>query len=658
MRNECVWFPESDFIESTRLYQWMKKLGYKNYEQFYQNSITDISWFWDEAVKALDIQWYKPYANTVNLSKGLKWPIWFEGSESNVLHNAVEKWASSSLTKDRQALIWESDDEKVRTYSYSQLQEEINFVSNGLYDLGIRKGDIVAIYMPMIPETVIAMLAIAKLGAIFSPAFSGYGAEAVAARIKAAKAKALITADGFLRRGKRINMKEEADRAVQLSPSIEKVVVIKRLNNDINWNKTKDIEWDSIKKRGETIITSGNPVKTVRLNSNEELMLIYTSGTTGKPKGAVHTHTGFPIKAAFDAGIIMDVKQGDTLFWYTDMGWMMGPFLVFGGLINGASILIFEGTPDFPSPDRIWNVTSKHNVTHLGLSPTIIRSLMKFGDKWAARNDLSKLRVIGSTGEPWNPEPWLWLYEKIGQKRIPICNYSGGTEISGGILGNVLIKPIAPITFNSPIPGMAADVYDEHGSSISNCVGELVLKKPWVGMTNGFWKEPERYVHSYWNRWPNIWVHGDWVIKDDIGYWTITGRSDDVLNVAGKRLGPTELESILVEHENVVETATIGIPDNVKGEIAICFVVLKNKSVDGSALKQELMNLVSKKLGKALKPKEIFFVADLPKTRNAKVMRRAIKAAFLNKDAGDLSSLENPQTVEEIREVGGEYFKR
>ncbi|WP_017753943.1 AMP-binding protein [Calidifontibacillus oryziterrae] len=653
MSNKAVWFPNTAYIESTRLYQWMKKLGFHTYEDFYEKSIDNIEWFWDEATKTLDLKWYKPYERTLNLANGLKWPKWFEGSKFNVVYNAVEKWALSETTKNDTALIWESDDGKVIRYTFEQLNDSVTKAAKGLAAEGIQKGDVITIYMPMIPETMIAMLAIAKIGAIFSPAFSGYGADAVATRINAAEAKMLITADGYLRRGKTVLMKDEADRAVGLSSSIEKVVVVRRLNIDIPWQSVRDIAWDELIEKGSS---QESELITMEMDHDEPLMLLYTSGTTGKPKGAVHTHTGFPIKAAFDAGIAMDVKNGDTLFWYTDMGWMMGPFLVFGGLINGSSIVLFEGTPDFPNPDRIWEVTSNHHVTHLGISPTLIRSLMKHGEAWAKKHDLSNLRVIGSTGEPWNPEPWMWLFEHVGGKRIPIFNYSGGTEISGGILGNVLVKPIGPITFNSPIPGMSVHVYNENGDPVLNEVGELVITKPWVGMTNGFWNEPERYENSYWSRWADTWVHGDWVIKDSDGFFTITGRSDDILNVAGKRLGPAELESILVEHENIVEAGTIGIPDDVKGEVAICFAVLKDNQVDKKKVKQEAMDLVAEKIGKALKPKEIFFVDDLPKTRNAKVMRRAMKAGFLNKDAGDLSSLENPHTVEAIRDLGKKFL--
>ncbi|WP_096201505.1 AMP-binding protein [Bacillus sp. FJAT-45350] len=645
MTEKAVWFPTEELIQSSRLYQWMNQLGFTDYEEFLKACTDDVSWFWTEAEKVLEIDWYKQYNQTLDLSKGMKWPEWYVNGEMNTVHNAVEKWAQNKETAANIALIWEGEDGIVEQYTFAELSEEIAKVSKGLKVNGLGKGDIAAIYMPMVPQTVIAMLAISKIGAIYSPVFSGYGADAIATRLNASEAKMLITADGFLRRGKPVAMKEEADKAVAISPSIEKVVVYRRLERDIPWDDKRDVDWQAI--------AESEPLnETEKMNSSDPLMLIYTSGTTGRPKGAVHTHAGFPLKSAFDAGIGMDVQKGERLFWFTDMGWMMGPFLVFGGLLNGASIVLYEGTPDFPEPNRLWKLVEDHKVTHLGISPTLIRGMMKHGESWANQHDISSLKVIGSTGEPWNPEPWMWLFEKIGKSRIPIFNYSGGTEISGGILGNVLIRPIGPITFNSPLPGMDVNVFNDEGKPVTNEVGELVLTKPWVGMTNGFWKEPERYEEAYWSRWSDVWVHGDWVIKDDEGFWTITGRSDDILNVAGKRLGPAEVESILVEHSSVIEAGTIGIPDEVKGEAAVCFAVLHSGVEESEELKKELLNLVAEKMGKALRPKSIHFVKDLPKTRNAKVMRRAIKAAYLDKDAGDLSSLENPQAVDAIRKLG------
>lgn len=635
---KTAWIPTEDYMRSTRLYQWMNKLGYTNYDSFYRQSITDIGWFWDEAVQDMGIKWHRPYNQVLDLSKGKEWPSWFVDGELNVTQSALDKWLQDSEMAQSAALIWEGEDEAVRSYTFAELTEWVDRVAHGLKQMGIVKGDRIAIYLPMIPETVVAMLAICKVGAIFVPNFSGYGAEAVSKRLEGSGAKMLITADGYYRRGKVIPMKEAADEAVKLVNSVEKVVTVRRIGCEIPWDEARDVDWSELE-------AAKGSSDTEWLKSDDPFMLIYTSGTTGKPKGTVHIHSGFPIKGAFDAAYGMDVKKGDVLFWVTDMGWMMGPFLVFASLLNGAAMLMYEGTPDYPQPNRLWKLVEDHRITHLGISPTLIRSMISQGADSHKGIDLSNLRVIGSTGEPWNPEPWLWLFEQVGKRRIPIFNYSGGTEISGGILGNVLLKPIAPANFSGPLPGMDADVFDANGAPIRGEVGELVMKQPWVGMTHGFWQDPKRYEETYWGRWPGVWVHGDWVEIDEDGFWNITGRSDDTLNVAGKRVGPAEIESILVDHSSVIESATIGVPDSIKGEDIVCFVVLKQQVKPEPELTSELVKMVEGRMGKALKPKRIHFVSELPKTRNGKVMRRVIRAAYLSTDPGDLSSLENPDVL-------------
>ncbi|MFJ8258517.1 AMP-binding protein [Peribacillus asahii] len=643
MNNKPLWQPSQEYIESTRLYQWMEQLGYSDYDKFFDDSTRDISWFWGEVEKELGIEWIQPYENVLNLSEGIKYPDWYEGGQINIIQTVLDKWAKNPETADQLAIIWESEDGEIRKYTYADISSWVNRVAQGLKNQGIEKGDRICIYMPMIPETAVAILAAGKIGAIFSPAFSGYGAEALATRVDAAQAKMLITADGFLRRNKVIKMKEEVDKVVDMTSSIEKVVVVRRLNREIPWSEGIDMDWAELES------TEVTDVKTEVMESSDPLMLIYTSGTTGKPKGAVHTHSGFPIKAALDVGIGMDLKQSDRLLWVADMGWLTGPVILFGSLLNGATAVFYEGSPDYPNPDRLWKLAADHQVTHLGVSPTLIRSLMKQEDFHEMNYDLTNLRVFTSTGEPWNSESWVWLFEKIGNSQIPIINYAGGTEISGGILTNVLVKAITPITFNSPVPGMDVHVLSETGDSVQNSLGELSMKKPWVGMTKGFWQERERYEQSYWNRWQDTWVHGDWAIVDEDGFWTITGRSDDTLNIAGKRLGPSEMEAVLQKHECVLEAATIGVPDDVKGVAPVCFVVLHPGSLESDDIKSELLDLIGLHMGKAMRPKSIYFVAELPKTKNGKVLRRAIRAAYLNLESGDLSSLENPDAIENIR---------
>ncbi|WP_059102828.1 AMP-binding protein [Shouchella shacheensis] len=635
------WIPSKEQIERTRLYKWMQTLGFDEYDTFHQASIKDIAWFWAEAEKALDIQWRRPYREALSLENGVAFPTWFVDGELNIVESAVEKWASDDATKHMKAISWEGENGETRCFTFFELREEVNRVAGGLQrQLSLKKGDVLALYLPMLPETVIVMLACAKLGVIITPIFSGYGPEAIASRLNASNARVLVTADGFYRRGKRIPMKTQADEALHLSPSVEHCVVVRRTKVNESWNP-RDLDYERLRE------SSSRP-ETVSMSSSDELMLLYTSGTTGKPKAVVHTHSGFPLKAAFDAGLCMDVGTGDSLFWYTDMGWMMGPFLVYGGLINGATTVLFEGTPDYPSPKRLWEVAELHNATHLGVSPTLVRSLMQHGDAAIPERKLKALRVFASTGEPWNDEPWQWLFNEVGRQEIPIFNYTGGTEIGGGILGNLLIKPIGTSTFNGALPGMAADVYSEDAEKKRGEVGELVITKPWVGMTAGFWKERERYLNTYWRRIKEVWVHGDWAIVNE-GLWQITGRSDDVLNIAGKRIGPAELETLLVDDERVSEAAVVGVPDAIKGEAAVAFVVTSKETNADDQLLLELQEHVGRKVGKALRPAEMFFVDELPKTRNAKVIRRAIRAAYLGEDCGDLSALENPQSLKQFQ---------
>ena len=643
MSHEPAWVPTPEQMKKTRLYQWMNRLGYQDYDTFYRDSIKNIAWFWDEVVKDMQLSWMVPYRQVMDMKNGIQWTRWFVDGKINISENCLDRFVNDPSARHQMALIWEGDNGKCQKYSYRDLWVEVNRIAGGLAELGVKPGDRVAIYLPMIAENVIAMLAVARLGAIFIPCFSGYGAEAVATRVQGCQAKWLITADGFYRRGKLIKMKEEADLAADQSPTIEKVIVVRRTNRECP-AKERDVNWDQLRASLKTL--SPHPAA-----SDDPVMIIYTSGTTGKPKGTVHVHAGFPVKAAFDAGYMFDVGPGDVLFWVTDMGWMMGPWMVFGALMTGSTMIVYEGTPDYPAPDRLWQLVEKHGVTHLGISPTLIRALMKHGDKWHEKWDLSSLRVFGSTGEPWNPEPWHWLFERVGKKKVPIFNYSGGTEISGGILGNHFFKPIVPCGFAGPIPGMDVEVFDESGRPVRGQVGELVLRQPWVGMTQSFWQDDRRYEKSYWSRWPNVWLHGDWVYIDEQKQWFITGRSDDTLKIAGKRLGPAEVESVLVNHPLVAEAATIGVPDTEKGESAVCFVVLKGAPYKG--LEEELIQFVAKHMGKALKPKRVWMLDELPKTRNGKIVRRVIRSAYLGEDTGDLSSLENIHTVEAIRSLNG-----
>lgn len=641
---EIVWRPTDDYIRNSHLKAFMDKHGLTTFSDLIRRSTDDIEWFWRAVLDDLDIQFYEPYTKILDTSRGVMWSQWCVGGQLNIIHNCLDKWMSTPH-QNRVAIRWEGENGATRLLTYADLCREVNRMANALRGMGLGKGDVFGLYMPMTPEIVIALLAVIKIGGIILPLFSGYGTSAIATRLNDAGATTLFTADGYYRRGQLVHMKAIADEAVAAARSVERVIVLQHTGTPEPWDAYRDLWWHNV--------VEGRPRKapTERTSAEDPLMIIYTSGTTGRPKGAVHTHCGFPIKAAQDMAMGLDIHPSDTLYWITDMGWMMGPWLVFGTLILGATMLLYDGSADFPGPDRQWSLIERHGVTGLGISPTLIRSLMRYGDDPVRKHDLSTLRVLGSTGEPWNPDPWLWFFNTVGKGHLPIINYSGGTEISGGIvMGNVLL-PLKPCAFSGPIPGMAADVVDEDCRPVRNQVGELVIRKPWIGMTRGFWRDRERYLQAYWSRWPGVWAHGDWAAVDQDELWYILGRSDDTIKVAGKRLGPAEVESVLVSHNSVSEAAVIGVPDPIKGQEVVCFCVLRSGHVGSDELREELRELVALSLGKPLKPREVKFVRDLPKTRNAKVMRRVIRATYLGQDTGDLSSLENPQAVEEIRKA-------
>ncbi len=641
---EIVWRPTAEIVRQSRLRRFMDRHGLSTVAELMRRSTEDLEWFWNAVMDELNVEFYEPYTKVVDVTAGKPWTRWCVAGKMNIVHNCLDKRIGTPA-EERVALRWEGEEGQVRSLTYAELSRNVDCMAANLRAAGIKKGDVVGIFMPMVPEIAIALFAVAKLGAVVLPLFSGYGAAAVAARLADGGAKALMTADGFYRKGETVRLKEVADEALMNAPSVEHVIVVRRVGRDVPWREGRDLWWHEL-------MASGNSsVPTERTSAEDPLMIIYTSGTTGKPKGALHTHCSFPIKAAQDMVHGLDLSELDTLYWVTDMGWMMGPWELFGTTLLGATVLFYDGALDYPGPDRLWSLVERHGVTVLGVSPTLVRALMRHGEKPLANHSLSALRLFGSTGEPWNPASWNWLFEKVGQKRLPIINYSGGTEISGGILMGNLLTPIKPCSFSGPVPGMAADVVDAEGNSVRNEVGELVVRQPWIGMTRGFWKDPDRYLQTYWSRLPDIWVHGDWAAVDQDGLWYILGRSDDTIKVAGKRLGPAEVESVLAGHPGVSEAAAIGIPDEIKGEVVVCFCVLRPNIVAGDGLAEELKERVAEELGKPLKPAAVKFVSDLPKTRNAKVMRRVIRAIYLNRDPGDLSSLENPQAVEEVRRV-------
>ena len=641
MTGATVWVPTADYSERTRVRQFMERHGIPDRQALLRRSTDDIGWFWNAVVEDLPIDFYTPFERVVDESRGPSHARWFVGGTINLAHNCLDRHALGGRAAER-AVIWEGEDGAIRTLSYAELLAETNRFAGALRRVGMGRGDRVGLFLPMVPEAVIALLACAKIGAIATPIFSGFGAPAVASRLTDCAAKVLVTADGTFRRGHVVPLKAVADEAAALSPSVQHVIVCRRTGGAVPWRPGRDLWWD------EVVAREPAECPTEPMDAEEPFLIAYTSGTTGKPKGAVHVHGGFLVKIAQEAAHQVDMGADDTLFWLTDLGWIMGPWEVVGGLAQGGTVLLYEGAPDHPAPDRLWSLIARHRPTILGVSPTLIRALMTQGVGPVERHDLTSLRVLGSTGEPWNPAPWRWYFDHVGGGRCPIINFSGGTEVGACLVSPLPIQSLKPCSVGGPALGMAVDVFDAAGKPLRGGVGELVCTKPWPGMTRGLWNNDGRYERTYWSRWPGVWVHGDWASVDADGEWFLHGRSDDTLNVAGKRIGPAEIESAAVAHPAVAEAAAVGVPHAVKGEAIWCFVVLRPGFAAGEPVAAGVRASVADALGKSFAPDQVHFVADLPRTRSAKIVRRAIRAAILGEDPGDLTGLENPQALAEI----------
>ena len=639
---DVAWRPTPDHVAGTNLARFWAARGLEDYAALERWALDDVGRFWDAVLADLEVVFRVPYTSVLDASGGTERPRWCVGGRMNVVESCLDKWRGTDVW-DQDAVRYESEEGEVQTMTYAELHAAVEACAAGLRSLGLGAGDAVGLYLPMCPEIVVAFLAVARIGGVILPLFSGYGAEAVATRLEDGGARALVVADGAPRRGRPVPMKATADAALGGVPSVEHVVVVPRLGLEVEVTD-RDVTWDDVMTRGGD---GGLEV----VSAEATVMLIYTSGTTGTPKGAVHTHCGFPVKAAQDMRHPMDVRRGDVVWWMSDMGWMMGPWLVFGTLLNGATMVLYDGAPDVPDHARTWSVCERFGVTLLGVSPTLVRALMPHGTEPVERHDLSALRAVGSTGSPWDPESWRWLFETVLEGDKPILNYSGGTEISGGIVCGNHVEPLKPTGFSGPVLGMDADVVDSAGRPVRGAVGELAVRQPWIGMTRGFHGDAgdERYLAAYWQTTPGLWVHGDFAAVDVDGQWFLLGRSDDTIKVAGKRLGPAEVEAALNASPSVLESAAIGVPDDVKGQAVVAFVVLADGALEDDETRASLVSLVADALGKALRPKAVHFVDALPKTRNAKVMRRVVRAAHLGGDLGNTTALEDESAVDAIR---------
>jgi acetyl-CoA synthetase len=637
-----VWRPSEDTIANANVTRLMHKAGVDTFEALHAWSVEDIGRFWDVALEDLGLSWYEHYTRTYDDARGFPWTAWFVGGTTNIVLNCLDRHVEAGRG-DVDALIGEYDDATGRTRTYAELKDEVNRAADLLRDLDVKPGDCIGIYMPMVPEVVVALFACFQVGAVAIPVFSAYGSDALAVRLNDAGAVALFTADGGYRRGKLAPVKPSADAAIAQVPTIRHQIVLQRTGADVAFEGGRDLWWH------ERVLQREPDGRTEVLPSEAPAMILYTSGTTGKPKGTVHTHAGCLATMNKELGYAFDVKPGDRFFWLTDIGWMMGPWEMIGVTSLGATLMVYEGAPNWPNPDRVFEMIERHALTHLGVAPTAIRLLRRAGDDLAKGRDLSSLRILGSTGEPWDPESWLWCFEHVGQKRCPIINISGGTELVGCHLSPLPITALKPCTLRGPGLGMDVDVFDDDGKPIRGGLGHLVLKQPAPSLTKSFLGDDARYLATYFERFgTSVWYHGDWAYIDEDGFWFLHGRSDDTINVAGKRVGPAEVEAAVVEHPLASEAAAVGVPDELKGEDVVVFVVLKPDVVETEELRRELSDSVVAHLGKTLRPKQVRFVDALPKTRSAKIVRGVIKRRWLGEDVGDLASVENPDAVEAV----------
>ncbi|MGF3522809.1 MAG: acetate--CoA ligase [Candidatus Bathyarchaeia archaeon] len=624
-------------------------------KQEWEKSLKNPQEFWAEKAKAID--WFKPFDKVLDDSTPPFYK-WFTGGELNVSYNALDRHVKT-YRKNKLAYIWEGEMGEVKTYTYYQLYREVNKLAKVFKDFGLKKGDRVAVFLPVIPELPITLLATARVGGIHAVVFSGFSAEALADRINDCGAKILVTADGSFRRGKPVAIKETADRALLTTTSVEKVIVVKRTGQPIQMKEGRDVWYDDVMAKAG----ANAYVEPERLQSTDPLFILYTSGTTGKPKGVQHGTGGYLVWAYWTLKWAFNPSDEDIYWCVADIGWITGhTYNVYAPLSLGVTALLFEGTPDYPAQDRWWDIIERHGVTILYGTPTAVRMFMKFGEQWVLKHDLSSLRLLGTVGEPINPEAWRWYYRVVGKEKLPIIDTWWQTETGGFMiapLSGIELTPLKPGSATMPLPAINADIYDEKGQPAgTGNKGFLVIKSPWPGMLQTLWKDPERFKQTYFGKWANIYSTGDYAIKDPDGYFWLLGRADEVLKVAGHRIGTVELESALVSHPAVSEAAVMGKEDAVKGEVPVAFVTLRSGFQPTDELRAELVKHIRTTIGPIATPDAIVMVNKLPKTRSGKIMRRILKAVLVGAPIGDVSTLEDDAAVEDIKATYEELRKQ
>jgi acetyl-CoA synthetase len=602
-----IWEPSQAFIESTNVWRFMQRLGFSDRESFLAFSRDNPDAFYPELLRELRIDFFTPYTQVLDASRGPEWTTWFLNGRLNIAHNCLDRWAATGRT----ACIWESESGDTRTITFANLHSESNRVANALRAFGLKPGDRVALCLPMIPEILSILYGCFKLGLTVVPIFAGFGSGAIDTRLRDSGARLLFTADHLERRGTRLPLAE----------------------------KIPPFDGRTILVNGPLFPEQSPTAPTLSLDSEHRAFILYTSGTTGKPKGTVHTHAGCLTQMGKEIWLAFDHRDTDRFFWLSDIGWMMGPWTILGNHLFGGAIFMYDGAPDYPTPTRLWEMIERHRITTFGVSPTAIRVLSKSA---AGVPSMDSLRLLGSTGEPWDDASWLWFFDRVGRRRCPIINISGGTEIVGCFLFPLPIQPLKPCSLGAPAPGMATEVVDETGAPVRGRKGYLVCTKPAPSMTRGIWNDPERYIETYWSRFPGMWYHGDWASVDADGHWFLHGRADESMNVAGRKVGPAEVEEAMMRHPGVAESAVIGVPDDLKGEAIVGYAVPKpGATLDPTAVAATVVEF----LGPTFRPREIVVVAELPKTQSGKIVRRLIRQKYLGEQLGDLSTVSNPWSL-------------
>lgn len=606
-----VWCPSAAQIESSNVWRFMQRLGFSDLPPFLDWSVKELETFWDACVRECGIHWFQPYTQILDESRGPQWSRWFTDGTTNITANCLDR-------HDGLAIVWESEDGASREISFEELRGETNRVASYLLSLGLQPGDRVAIVLPMIPGVVAILYACFKLGLVVVPIFSGFGEHAIWTRLADSGARLVLTVESMMRRGKPVAIHSKVAEALRRGTDVQNVVLY---------------QWGALGAARE--------IPTAELPSETTAFILYTSGTTGRPKGVVHTHGGCLAQMTKEIHLSFDHKPADRFWWLSDIGWMMGPWKIIGNHALGGAIFLYDGAPDFPDTNRLWRTIERHRITTFGISPTAIRMLMK--DSRPEDFDLSSIRLLGSTGEPWDETSWLWFFDRVGRRQAPVINICGGTEIVGSFVNCLPIQPLKPCSLGQPSPGIATDIVDENGQSVRGRMGYLVCKRPCPSMTRGVWNDPERYLQTYWSRFPGWWNHGDWASTDEDGVWYVHGRADESMNVAGRKVGPAEVEEALIEHPAVSEAAVIGVPDETKGEGIVAFVVLK-----GSAEPAELSAHLVKTMGPTFRPNAIEIVTELPKTQSGKIVRRLIRQRYLGEPLGDASTVANAAALDAI----------